>query len=120
MLRDGIDASAGGVESELAWIPAHAREAQPDWRAVDRALRGIRKRRAALDAEEARWLREAEVLQIWRPLGMVSILDYLERVLEYAPRTALDRLRVARSLGDLPGLTAALAGARSRSPRCAS
>src|SRR5258707_1065570 len=30
-----------------------------DWREVDRALRGIAKRRAALDLEEARWLREA-------------------------------------------------------------
>jgi len=41
---------------------------------------------------------------------MVSALDYLERVLGYAPRTAQDRLRVARALGTLPELTAALAG----------
>jgi hypothetical protein len=54
------------------------------------------------------WLREAEALQIWRPLGMVSALDYLERVFGYAPRTAQDRLRVARALGSLPQLTAAL------------
>src|ERR1043165_7034796 len=40
---------------------------------------------------------------------MVSALDYMERVLGYAPRTAQDRLRVARALGDLPQLTAALA-----------
>src|SRR5437868_10614391 len=79
-----------------------------DWRTVDRALRVIRQRRATLDAEEAHWLREAEALQIWRPLGMVSALDYLERILGYAPRTARDRLRVARALGDLPQLTAAL------------
>src|SRR5262245_18455848 len=84
-------------------------EYQPDWRTVDRALRDIAARRAALDAEEARWLREAEALQIWRPLGLVSALDYLERVLGYAPRTAQDRLRVARALGALPQLTAALA-----------
>jgi hypothetical protein len=76
---------------------------------VDRALRAIRRGRAALDAEEMRLLREAEALQIWRPLGMVSALDYLERVLGYAPRTAQDRLRVARALGTLPGLSAALA-----------
>ncbi|HSR98929.1 MAG TPA: HNH endonuclease, partial [Kofleriaceae bacterium] len=79
---------------------------------VDRALREIALRRAALDAEEARWLREAEALQIWRELGMVSALDYLERVLHYAPRTAHDRLRVARALGALPKLTAALADGR--------
>jgi len=43
-----------------------------DWQQVDLVLRGIAKRRAALDADEARWLREAERLKIWRPLGMVS------------------------------------------------
>src|SRR5204862_5730 len=48
------------------------RPAEPRWRTVDLALRQIAARRAALDAEEARWLREAEELQIWRPLGMVS------------------------------------------------
>ncbi|HMG20493.1 MAG TPA: hypothetical protein VK607_04220, partial [Kofleriaceae bacterium] len=84
-------------------------ETRPDWQTVDRALRQIATRRAALDAEEARWLREAEALQIWRPLGMVSALDYLERVLGHAPRTAQDRLRVARALGALPALSAALA-----------
>ncbi|HEX7941871.1 MAG TPA: HNH endonuclease signature motif containing protein, partial [Gemmatimonadaceae bacterium] len=107
---------SGGIEDavvEIAPTPTWAHEPPPrnaglDWKAVDRALRSIRRRRAALDAEEARWLREAEALQIWRPLGMVSILDYLERVLGYAPRTAQDRLRVARALGDLPRLTAAL------------
>jgi hypothetical protein len=83
-----------------------------DWRGVDRALRGIAARRAALDSEEARWLREAEALQIWRPLGMVSALDYMERVLGYAPRSAQERLRVARALGALPKLDAALAQGR--------
>lgn len=80
-----------------------------DWRAVDRALRGLAGRRAALDAEEARWLREAERLEIWRPLGMVSAIDYLERVLGYTPHVAKERLRVARALGELPALTDALA-----------
>jgi len=80
-----------------------------DWQVVDRALRSIANRIAGLDAEEARWLREAEALKIWRPLGMVSAIDYMERVLGYAPRTAQDRLRVARALGALPRLTAALA-----------
>jgi hypothetical protein len=79
-----------------------------DWRVVDRALRSIAERRAALDAEEARWLREAEALQIWKPLGMVSAIDYMDRVLGYGPRAAQERLRVARALGDLPQLNAAL------------
>jgi HNH endonuclease len=105
--------TVGGSEPAPTWARGRDRREpgteQLDWRAVDRALRGIRARRAALDVEEARWLREAEALQIWRPLGMVSILDYLERVLGYAPRTAQDRLRVARALGDLPRLGEALA-----------
>ncbi len=80
-----------------------------DWRAVDRALRDIALRRAKLDAEEARWLREAERLQIWRRVGMVSALDYLERVLGHTPHVANERLRVARALGELPVLTDAFA-----------
>jgi hypothetical protein len=101
--RVAVDLAAAGTFE----LP---RPGEPRWCAVDRALRTIALRRAALDADEARWLREAEVLEIWHPLGMVSAQDYLERVLGYAPRTACDRLRVARALGDLPGLTAALAG----------
>ena len=89
---------------------AHHRAQEPAWVTVDTALRGIAQRRAALDADEARWLREAEALQIWRPLGMVNALDYMERVLGYAPRAAQERLRVAHALGELPALTAALAG----------
>jgi len=79
------------------------------WREADQRLRGIAGRRAALDAEEAHWLREAERLQIWKPLGMVSMVDYLERVMGHAPRTAQQRLRVARRLATLPELTTALA-----------
>ncbi len=79
-----------------------------DWREVDRNLRSLAQRRAALDAEEARWLREAERVQVWRPLGMVSALDYMERVLGYTPHAAMERLRVARALGFLPALDAAL------------
>ena len=110
MLRDGIEDAAIELEPALTWATDHQPDARSDWRTVDRALRAIRRSRAALDAEEMHWLREAEALQIWRPLGMVSALDYLERVLGYAPRTAQDRLRVARALGTMPQLTAALAG----------
>jgi len=88
--------------------PRGPRGSTSDWQSVDRALRSIARRHAALDAEEARWLRDAEALQIWRPLGMVSAIDYMERVLGYAPRAAQERLRVARALGMLPQLTAAL------------
>src|ERR1044071_1284599 len=109
MLRDTASEAEVEIAPVTSWGSEQRSVSGPDWRRVDRALRAIRRRRAALDAEEARWLREAEKLQIWRPLGMVSALDYMERVLGYAPRTAQERLRVARALGSLPLLSAALA-----------
>jgi hypothetical protein len=92
-------------DSTSTW--AHARDRR-DWKTIDRALRSNARRRAALDADEARLLREAEALQIWKPLGMVNALDYMERVLGYSPRVAQERLRVGRALGDLPEMTEAL------------
>jgi hypothetical protein len=105
MLRD----ASVEIESGSTWAFSGTHDNSANWQRVDRALRSIAQRRAALDAEEAGWLREAEACQIWRPLGMVSAIDYMDRVLGYAPRTAQERLRVARALGTLPELTAALA-----------
>jgi hypothetical protein len=79
------------------------------WQLVHEALLEVACRRSALDAEEMRWLYEAEQLQIWKQLGLVSMVDYLERALAYAPRTAQERMRVARALADLPELMDALA-----------
>ena len=93
MLRDGSrvlveDMASVGVGSRTATAK------RVDWREADRQLRANARQRAALDADEAYWLREAERLRIWTPLGMVSMVDYLERVLGYGPRTGQDRLRV--------------------------
>jgi len=88
------------VDGDLTWDVVHAQ------------LTRIAKRRATLDAEEARWLRRAEALQIWKPLGMVNALDYIERTLGYAPHAAHERLRVARSLGDLPVIEGAFTDGR--------
>ena len=79
-----------------------------DWREVDRTLQALAKQRAALDVEEARWLRAAQRLQIWREIGCVSLLDYMERRLGYGPRAAQERLRVAGALEQLPALELAL------------
>jgi hypothetical protein len=78
------------------------------WKEIDRALRKIATRRAALDAEEARWIREAMRAEIWLELGMVSMLEYLEARLGYGPRAAQDRIRVALALDALPLLTSSL------------
>ena len=80
-----------------------------DWREVDEQLRGIAKRRAALDVEEAKWLREAARIRIWREVGCGSLAEYLERRLGYAPHTAMERLRVALAIEQLPAIEAALA-----------
>ncbi|HEU4734331.1 MAG TPA: HNH endonuclease signature motif containing protein [Kofleriaceae bacterium] len=109
MHRGGVDPGDDKMGAARATAP-RAREAGTlDWRTVDRALLGIKRSRCALDADEARWLREAEQVRIWNPLGMVSMHDYLERRLAYSPRTAQERMRVARALGALPELTTALA-----------
>ncbi|HEU4732611.1 MAG TPA: hypothetical protein VFT22_32170 [Kofleriaceae bacterium] len=109
MHRSGFDQGDSKARSGRAPAPGVQGTGALDWRTVDRALLGIQRSRCALDADEARWLREAERVRIWSPLGMVSMLDYLERRLAYSPRTAQERMRVARALGALPELTAALA-----------
>ena len=119
MLRDE------GVVVESTWAvmdaaarcgwPVRARETgaandrnATDYREIDRQLRRIAKRKAGLDIEEAQSLREAEKHRIWRKLGYSTALEYLEDVFGYSPRTAMDRLRVAKELGDLPALEAAV------------
>jgi hypothetical protein len=76
---------------------------------IDRALRRLAQQTAALEADLARWLRVADAQNVWPQLGYVHALEYLEDVFGFAPRTAQERLRVARELGDLPELEAALA-----------
>ena len=73
-----------------------------DWKEVDHNLRKLAARRGALDAEEARWLRQAVRGEIWRRLGKASLLEYLEDRLGYGPRAAQDRVRVAQALEELP------------------
>jgi hypothetical protein len=79
-----------------------------DWHVLHQQLRKIAKQRAALDAEEARYLREAEAIRLWRRLGYVHMGEYLERELGYGPHAGAERLRVARELGGLPQIEAKL------------
>ncbi|MCB9561145.1 MAG: HNH endonuclease [Kofleriaceae bacterium] len=78
------------------------------WRQLDRQLRGVARRRAALDAEEARCLVLAQQLELHRRFGYATLLEYLERTLGYGPRAARERLRVATALQVLPVTAAAL------------
>ena len=72
-------------------------ERPASWKEIDRELRRLARRRAALDAEEARWLRDAVRAEIWHELGMATLHEYLEHRLGYGPRAARDRVRVACS-----------------------
>jgi hypothetical protein len=83
-------------------------DAQVGWREADRELRRLAARRAALDAEEARWLWIARRERVHERFGFGSFLEYVERVLGYRPHTARERLRVAEALVALPATRAAL------------
>jgi len=85
-----------------------AERGEEAWRALDRQLRSVAARRAALDAEELALIREAIRIQIWRPLGMVSMREYLEHRMGYGPQVAAERLRVSDALEGLPMMEAAL------------
>jgi hypothetical protein len=76
---------------------------------LHRKLKRIVKTRAALDAEEAEALREAERLRVWRYYGYSSLLEYMEMEMGYTPRAALERLRVAKAIVDLPAIADAMA-----------
>ena len=105
---DGDEREADAADDRDLGVANDGDIGAADFREIDRQLRALAKRRAALDSEEARWLREAEAHRIWRKLGFSTALEYLEDVFGYAPRTALERLRVAKELGTLEQLDAGL------------
>ena len=69
---------------------------------LHRTLKRIVKARGALDAQEAAALREAQQLVLWRRYGYASLLEYMELEMGYSPRAAIERLRVAHAIVDLP------------------
>ncbi len=103
MLRDG------SVEVEATWCGTE-REPQYEQRCekLHRTLRRIVKARGALDAQEAAALREAQQLQLWRHYGYSSLLEYMELEMGYTPRAALERLRVATAIEELPQIAEAM------------
>jgi hypothetical protein len=87
---------------------SESRSRNEPWIDLDRQLRSIARRRAALDHEELTLIREAIRVQLWRPLGMTSMREYMEIVLGYSPHVASERLRVAEALDALPAMDEAL------------
>ena len=108
-----------GCETDATTAAASADRAtagEAEWQVVDRTLRHLARRRAALDVEEATWLRRARSAGVHRHLGYGSFTEYVERVLGYAPGPARERLRVADALTVLPKLRAALYASSRASP----
>jgi hypothetical protein len=104
MLREtSTSYEAGG------WVESVTATSRREWERVDRQLRTLAKQYLSLDAQLARWLREAHRVKVWKHAGCVSMNEYLERVFGFSPRQARDRMLVARRLGDLPVLDRALA-----------
>ncbi|MBX3159763.1 MAG: HNH endonuclease [Deltaproteobacteria bacterium] len=60
------------------------------------------KRRGAIDAAEVDAIIEAIEMRVWMEYGMTSLISYLEHVMGYPPRLAIERERVARELRELP------------------
>jgi hypothetical protein len=75
---------------------------------VHQRLKRIAKARGSLDAQEAAALRDAQQLVLWRAYGYASLAEYMELELGYSPRAALERLRVANVIVDLPAIASAL------------
>jgi hypothetical protein len=88
--------------------PALAAKDAGDWKQAHAALSRLARERAALDAEEGRWLLRALRSAAHVHLGFGSFAEYTQRLFGYRPRTTQEKLRVAEALETLPGLGRAL------------
>jgi hypothetical protein len=79
-----------------------------DWKQAQAALSRLARERAALDAEEGRWLLRALRSAAHVHLGFGSFAEYIERLFGHRPRTTREKLRVAEALERLPRLGRAL------------
>ena len=95
---DGVGGDGGGGEET-----SHV-----GWREIDRRMRKLARRRAALDAEEAELLIAAKRAEVHQQLGYGSFAEYLGRVCGYAPGTVRERMRIAEALEGLPAMREAL------------
>ena len=79
------------------------------WKKVHAELTRLATAKGEYDADEARWLLEAQRLRVHEQVGYATLLEYLERLFGYGPRMAKERLRVAEALANLPAIREALA-----------
>jgi hypothetical protein len=79
-----------------------------EWALAHEALSRLRLKRAALDAEEGRWLLRAFRAVTHVHFGYASFGEYIERLFGLNRRTTEEKLRVAAALEELPELAEAL------------
>jgi hypothetical protein len=103
MLRDGSSMHGGGW-SAASGDSGHEQKCER----MHRTLKRIVKARGALDAQECAALREAQKLMIWRAYGCASFVEYMEREMGYTARAAIERLRVAKAIEEVPELGEAM------------
>jgi hypothetical protein len=104
MLRDGVSEVGGAWDGE----DGHGAAVVTRFEQLHRRLKRIVKARGALDAQEAAALREAQSTKMWRHFGCSSLIDYMEREMGYTARAALERLRVANAMEELPVIADAI------------
>jgi hypothetical protein len=79
-----------------------------EWVLAHEALSKLRLKRAALDADEGRWLLRAYRAATHVYFGYASFGEYIERLFGLSRRTTEEKLRVAAALEALPELAEAL------------
>jgi hypothetical protein len=79
-----------------------------NWQVAHEALSRLARARAAVDAEEGRWLLAAQRAAVHVHLGYASFAEYIERMFGYKPRSSQEKLRVAEALEGLPAFAHAL------------
>ncbi|HEV8246232.1 MAG TPA: HNH endonuclease [Polyangiaceae bacterium] len=101
-MRDGSETKGAGSQGD------QTPENQPEWVHAHEQLSRLAKARAALDAEEGRWLLCALRSAAHLHLGFGSFSEYVEVLFGYKPRSTEEKLRVAEALEELPELERAL------------
>lgn len=81
----------------------------PRWELVHNQLVALARAQAQGDYEQGRWLLAGLRERVHEQLGFGSFLEYAGRLFGYGPRDIAERLRVAKALEQLPGLSEALA-----------
>ncbi len=76
---------------------------------LDAKVRDFVRRQSRMATEEAELLREVEDTRLWHWLGYPSIVAYVEARFGIGPHAAMERLRTARDLAELPEINEALA-----------